>query len=668
MLSTLPLLLFALHVQGEEVQKDTIPVFNLEQITITASREIAATPAANFTLLSENIAARYFGQEVPELLATVPNITTFSDAGNSFGYTYMRMRGVDQSRINVTLDGVPLNEPEDKGVYFSNMPDFMNSISLVNVQPGVGISAFGTPSYIGSVHFQSVNPLDSPRYTELQTSAGSFGTRRSSVEHNTGLLSGNVGAYVRVSTHETDGYRTHSGSTSKSYFMKSGYYGATNQLVATFFGGRSKNDMAYLATSLEDLQEDRRANYLGADEVDDFSQSVLILAYSRDFGSGLVWTSKFFRNELFGNYDVRIDGLWNFNLMSNWTGILNYLQFDRGRLSINSGLNYNDYTRDHWQTIRPSKEPLYTNAGNMEELNSFVRATYTFDHHLSFMFDAQLKTIDFEYTGSVALPRLSWTFFNPRASLSYKPSPTFEAYSFVGRTTREPTRNDLLAGFDDISTYEVGFVGDLNRVKPETVYDFEGGVKLSTEEMTFNANFYLMEFRNEIAPIGQLSYIGLPLRKNVDRSYRRGVELSWNYHLTPAVDLGGNLSASSNRIEQYTDDVSGQSYQNVAPLLTPTMLGMLRIDYRPSFYKFGGEVYFSGPSYLDNTQNDDFSTPSYRFFNLNTSVMFRDCEITLHVRNVFNDNVYLGGYADGITSYYYPLATRNIMVTGRVIL
>lgn len=673
--------------------------FDLDELVVTAARGGSDNrlPVASVALEQSTIEKTYAGEEVPEVLGATPSVTTFSDAGIPLGYTYMRLRGLDHSRINMTIDGIPLNELEDQGVYFSNFPDFMNSVESVTVQRGVGTSMFGTAAYVGSVHFETPSLPVANGNTEINLSAGSYETGRGSVEASTGLLESRVAAYGRISGHTTDGYREHSGSDSRSYLFKTGYFGNKDQVQILTFGGKSNNDMVYLATARPILEEDRRANYLSEREKDEFSQHLLALTYARAINKNLTWNTKLYRNDLQGHYGVLIDGLWDFNVKSDWLGAISYLHFVDDFTEVAAGINLNAYERAHWLLTEVDEAPReqwdesYRNSGEKGERAAFVRVTRAMGDVLV-MGDVQWRQTDFQYVPDEdydfsgvderqAFNR-EWTFLNPRLGLNWNVAEGLALYGFYGRNTREPTRNDMFGGFDDLSPYELDFIGSIHDVRAERVSDYEAGAKWSQASAqrdvvwSGSANFFWMDFKNEITPVGELSYIGLPLRKNVDESYRRGVEVEVSgstLREESKLDFGGNITYMDANIEEYTDDATGLTYRDVEPLLTPEIMGGLWGTKR-----WGGNVRtglqgrFVGESYLDNTEDDRFVLPSYGLLNGHVAYAGDWGEVALHLRNLTSADVYSSGYVDTLedtetgelkpVSAYFPVAPLNFMV------
>jgi iron complex outermembrane receptor protein len=643
----------------------------LEAATITAVRGDAAAPVSRASIGESELDRRYFGQELPLLLTSAPSITAYSDAGSFSGYSYLRLRGIDQSRVNITLDGIPLNDPEDHFVYFSNFPDLANSLESIELQRGVGASSNGVASYAGSLTMESVSLAAARRGGDLQVERGSFDSDRASVEYATGLMPSRFSLYGRVSAQQTAGYRYHSSNRSQSFFASGGYFGDRDIVKLVAFGGRARNGLAYLAASAADIARDPRTNPLGESERDDFVQTFASVQYTRLLGTdadvGLtaygMWSG--------GDYDVRVDpDLWNFSLFSGSGGGIATARARIGRVRLLGVAHANGYRRAHFAAIRPELDDrLYDNTGHKNEQSAFGRATYDIGR-LSILADVQLRRAAFRYApdrnSGVAPRRIDWTFVNPKVGASFQATSGVRVYASYGRNGREPTRNDMFAGFDNLDTSNVDFVGDLERVRPESVRDLEVGAAVRGARYGLQANVFSMDFRNEISPIGPLSYLGLPLRKNVARSYRRGVELDLAFQATASLSGHANATLSRNRIREYTDDAAEATYRNVEPLLTPRALGNASLTYalgRSLRVSLDGR--FVGRSYLSNTGDARFTTPGRA--TADAAVAWSLDRYTLGVRanNLTNTTLYTGGYTDGTSSYYYLLPPRSWFVTLR---
>src|SRR6185437_1046665 len=269
----------------DTTRADTSRAHRLETVTIRAVRAAGEAPISQKTLTKADLEPRYFGQDVPMLLeGAAPSLTAYDETGNFWGYSYIRLRGIDQSRINLTLDGIPLNDPEDQVLYFADFPDLANSLQSVQVQRGVGTSSNGTAAYAGSINMETTPLATTPRGGELQAEDGSFGSRRFSAEYATGLLPSRFAAYARVSTLHTDGYRYHSGVEGQSAFLSAGYFGDRDVLKLTVTTGTMRDTMAYLAVPVTEIAVDPRTNPLTPQERDGFGERLAALAYTRLLG------------------------------------------------------------------------------------------------------------------------------------------------------------------------------------------------------------------------------------------------------------------------------------------------------------------------------------------------------------------------------------------------
>ena len=642
---------------------------SLERVTVTALRGDAGAPIPQRTMEREEVERRYVGQDVPLLLTGQPSITSYAEAGAFSNYTYFRLRGIDHTRVNITLDGVPLNDPEDQFVYFSNFPDFGNSLESVQIQRGVGTSSYGTASYAGAINFQSMALATADRRGEVQLGRGSFGTTRGSAEWVSGRVADRFALYARASAHRTEGYRHHSGNTAGSYFLNGAYFGPRDIVKLTSFGGRSRNELAYLAVPLADLERDPRTNPLGEDERDDFQQHFASASWTRALGEEAALQATVYTIWARGEYDVRIaPDLYNFQLDSRVTGGLATWSARRGAVDLDAGVHTSTYHRDHALAVRPDLESLlYRNTGRKREQSAFAKAALSHGQ-VTLYGDLQLRHPEFEYVPSrgsgVQGRRIAWTFVNPKIGMTWELSRWTTLYASYGSNGREPTRNDMFAGFDDLDTTSLPAVGPLTRVRPERVYDGEAGVRWRTTSLTADLNVFDMQFRNEITPVGELSYIGLPLRKNVRASYRRGLEADVTWRPTASLTASANATLSRNRIAEYTDDATAITYRDVQPLLTPEVLVNHTLDWRmtPAF-TISASGRFVGTSFLANTGDRAFMTPSAYLTDARIAWRRGPHALALHVMNIGSARFYAAGYTDGTTPYYFVTAPRAIFAT-----
>lgn len=645
----------------------------LERVTVTALRAGGDAPISEHTVRQDEIERRYAGQEVPLVLQSAPAMTAYDETATYWGYSYMRLRGIDQSRINLTLDGIPLNDPEDEVLYFADFPDLANSIRSAQIQRGVGTSALGTSAFAGSINFESIPIASSQQGGEVQLEGGSFGAKRASLEYATGLH-GRFAAYGRVSALQENGYRYHSGVLGRSAFLSAGYFGDRDIVKLTATAGLLRDTLAYLAVPDSELRTDRRLNPLQPDELDRFGEQLVGLTYTRLLGEASSWSTTLYRISSKGNYDVFLDpGLENFHLDFAWYGATTVWTFTRGALKGSFGANANTYARDHYAFMRPDlANALYRNTGRKRDASAFAKVAYGIGGDALTLFgDVQGRWAEWQYVpdanADVPGGRIDWRFLNPKVGATWRITRPVSAYVSYGVNGREPARSDILAGFDNLDTSNVAFVGSFARVRPEHVRDLESGVDVRATAFDLRADVYAMEFRNEILPIGQLSYIGTPLRKNVPSSHRRGVELDGEWRALPRLTLGGNAAFNWSRIAEYTDDASGQTYRDVTPLLTPRVLFNQRADLALTRrVRIALDGRYQSRSNLDNTGDTRFVLPSSYLLDGTVGWRIGRSELAVNVNNLTGAKAFGSGYDDGTTSYYYVVPPRNVLVTARI--
>ncbi len=652
--------------------RDSAARDTLETFVVRAVRAGGAAPTAQTLLDRRTIERSYVGQDAPLALLGAPGITAASDAGSFSGYSSIRLRGVDQTRLSISVDGVPLNDPEDQVLYFSNVPDFMNSMHSVRVQRGVGSSAFGTAAFAGSLDFESLPLLSTPAFRELQVTGGSWGTRRSSVEAATGPVGrdGRVAAYARLSAQDTDGYREHSGNRAASGFLSLGWFGDRDALKLTGLAGRSRMQLAYYAPSEAELAANPRANPMGEDERDNFRQEMLSLQYTRVLRPGVTLTTTGYRNSAGGWYDVNVGEptLWRFNLDHVWYGALSTLHWQGERASVTTGAHVSDYARDHFLYVAPDfSARVYDNTGHKQEQSAFVKGSVTrgsVDWHA----DLQLRRAAFRYAPSAgtsfAAPRVDWLFLNPKLGVTWRARPGVEVFASLGQASREPTRSDMFAGADDLDDAAAAELLPLTRVKPERLTDLEVGARVKHGAVQASVNAFAMQFRNEIAPIGQIAVTGSQIRRNVDRSSRLGLEAELAWQASDVLLLSGNAMFMRARIVEYTDEATAVTYRDVPPLLTPAVLANAQVAWTPlPALELSLSARHVGESQLANDGNAALVTPAFTLADLGGAYTFRAATLRVQVQNLTDAVAYASGYTDGTARYLFPVATRSVLAT-----
>ena len=667
------------------------PMSVSDSITVTAIRAGELAPVTRTDLDSEQIETLSYGQDVPKLVQYTPSVTWYSDSGIGSNYSYLSLRGIQQTRINMTFDGAPLNDPAEHALYFNNFHDFTRAVDSVQIQRGVGTSTVGAPSYGGSINFASV-PMSQFSGGDAGIAFGSYDTVRATAGYQSGYSANGFSFSGRVSYATTDGYRDNSGSEHTTFFVNGQWQGKNSSLKLVTFFGNEQSQLAWLAVDPETLAENPRYNPLTEQDRDDFGQNFAQLQYTLAAGDRTTLVAQLYYNGADGVFRLWDDpvaqgALLDFGIEQYFIGAMATVLHTTDRLALSGGVHVNDFSGDH--TLDIEGDRIYVNTGFKQTANAFAKAEYTLGPWILFA-DAQLRWAEFSYEGAVDLGSVDWNFFDPKVGVRWLVSPNLSVYTSLGQAHREPARLDLLAGEDDASVPH-----DLEAVKPERVVDFELGVDYNTPRLALQTNFYWMDFHDEIALTGELSDIGLPLRRNVDSSYRRGLEVDLRWIFARDWTLTNSSTFSHNRIDEWTQyfDVFDSefnwigsepvTFSDVPPLLTPEIIINQGVEWTPGAWGLEVIGRYVDLSHLDNTGNDAFVAPAYFNLDFRASIVLNrlrwlgNPKITLFVNNLLDKaNQYPSGYSwqyitrdaggdstFGGIPYYYPLATRNFIVT-----
>jgi len=662
-----------------------------ESITVIGIRASEEAPVTKTNLDRQQIETLSYGQDVPQLLQYTPSTTWYSDSGIGSNYSYLSLRGIQQTRINMTFDGAPLNDPAEHAVYFNNFHDFANTVDSIQIQRGVGTSSVGSPSYGGSVNFAS-RPAAQDQSGDVRLALGSFDTKRASIGYESGIFANGVSVGGRFSYADTDGYRDNSGSEHRTFFLNVGWQGERSSLQLVSFSGKEESQLAFLAVDPETLEKNRRFNPLDEEERDDFGQDFAQLKFTRALGGDTILTASLYYNGADGFFHLWDDSvaqneMLDFGIDQAFVGSMVTATKSTDRLTATVGVHYNDFSGDH--TLDIEGDRIYKNTGFKSTANAFGKIEYELGSWLLFG-DLQLRWADFSYEGDVDLGSIDWSFVDPKIGVRRLLSPGLSVYGSLGRAQREPTRLDLLSGEDNATIPH-----DLEAVRPEEVLDFEAGIDWNRPQLVLHANLYAMEFTNEIALTGELSEIGLPLRTNVDDSYRRGLEIDLKWKFSPSWSLLHSANLSRNRISEWTQyydvyDFEGRwigsepiTYKDVPPLLSPELILNLGCEWSQNQTSVALVGRYVDDAQLDNTGLAEFRAPSFTNMDLRASVGLgrwwsaANPRITLFINNLFDNlDQFPSGYSyqfliqdpagqavlDGIP-FYYPLASRNAVLS-----
>ncbi len=646
----LSLLLCATTGYGQSTEEahhapNRIDTIDLENIVIASTRALDQDPVTIQNIEIKDIENIYIGQDPAVLLSQLsPSIISYSDAGTDIGnYAQFRMRGMSQSRINITLNGVPLNDMIDHGVYFSNFSDFGNSVQSIQIQRGTGTSNNGVSSYGGSINFESSNLFVPAPSAELQLTTGSFGTLRASGELFTGTLKNNTAFYSRYTRTATQGYKDHSASDAASFFFSGGYLGDTDMFKITAFAGKTQNDQSYLPVLRSSIDINPKINYNYPNDTDDFEQDMVQLQYSR-INSELVTTNyTLYYAGARGVFPFSIDYAtqYMFGINNNRYGFISHITMEPSGWNIKSGLHGYTMRRINTEYLAPSVSNPY-----LKEWTDKIEGSWYFKinrsiNNWNIYGDGQLRYVNMSFypdptIGTGLTHERDWLFLNATTGIKYHYSRSGFLYFSFGRTGREPTRSDIFGGTEEEVLN--------NTVQQEYVNDLEIGWQATRSKAQIKTNIFLMSFENEISKIGALqerSY--MEVTQNVKQSIRYGVEIQGKYTLSKLSNVNFNLAYLKTNVKEYTN--SDATYNNVEQIFSPhwniTTMYEQKIGQKLNLQISSR---YNSRSYMELSNDPSFLLPSYIIFNGQIGYQYNQrAHISLSINNITNQLYYTDG-------------------------
>ena len=594
---------FCLFSFSQEKPNDTIKTTELKEVIVSSVRAKDKNPITFTNVSAAEIAPRNLGQDIPILLQYLPSVVSTTDAGNGVGYTYMRVRGADGSRINVTLNGIPFNDSESQGTFFVNLPDFASSLESVQLQRGVGTSTNGAGAFGASLNMQTKS-FQEKAYAEIANSFGSFNTRKHTIAFGTGLHN-NFEMNGRISNIASDGFIDRASSDMFGYFFNANYITEKSQIKFLAFGGKEKTYQAwYGIEDPEKLKNDRTFNPAGMyfdengtmqfydDETDNYWQNHFQLHWTEK------WTEKWISNAAlhytigkgyFEQYREDED-LTDYNLpLFNGNSISDLVRkrwLDNDFFGATFSLNYRDektdllfggaanrYLGKHFgevvwtQFYVPNQNRYYDDIGNKDDVNFYVKASQQVGK-LNVFADLQYRMVFYEAT-SVRFSNVNDTFrfFNPKAGLNYQLNNKNSFYAYFGIANKEPRRDD----------YENG------SVKPERLFDYELGWKYNSPKIKVSTNAFYMKYNNQLVLTGALNDVGSPIFTNSGRSYRIGLEIESSIALTDKLVLSPNITLSQNKNQDFYFQRDGvlQNLGNTNIAFSPNLIVGNNLTFSP---------------------------------------------------------------------------------------
>tara|TARA_R110001592_G_scaffold69489_5_gene213303 strand:+ start:27625 stop:29742 length:2118 start_codon:yes stop_codon:yes gene_type:complete len=659
--------------------EDSLRVEQLEEVTISAVRAAKNAPVAQVTVNRKEIEKQFFGQDGAFLLEKLsPSLVSYSESGTGLSnYGQMRLRGMDQTRINITLNGVPLNDMIDQGVFFSNFIDFGNSIESVQIQRGVGTSSNGVSSYAGSINFESISLANAKPSAEVQFTGGSFNTLRASAEVSTGLQENRTAFYARMSRIQSDGYRYNTSTAANSLFFSGAYYGEKHAFKFTGFAGQSQNGLGYTPVPLALIEQDPRTNLVSENDIDNFGQYLFQLQHTYRIGAKSSLVSTVYYGGAGGDFPFgyATDSLGgfeqiNYPLFNTHTGFMsNYNNKTEVAGDFSIGLHAYTFSRRNLEYIIPNRNaPYYEDESSKDEIALFAKWEKAFSigssgsENLKIYADVQLRQLalnlgaDQNFLGETpAIPTRNYTFLNPKLGISYQVNRNWQLYASFGRSGREPTRFDVL-GATAVNASNIALARDVNSIQAEYVNDIEVGTRWNTESVALELNLFYMQFENEIAPIGEYIPEGfVQVFLNQQASTRQGIELNGNWDMGNTfsqspnrLNLTGQISLLQAQISSYQPAGSNETFENITPILSPQVNGQLDLNYKPiKSFSFGIGARYLGEQFMELTNNDDLVVPSSLVLNLNANWNFHQKHtLSVQVNNLTNELYYTYGAPD----------------------
>lgn len=697
---TLLVLSVSANAQQNQTKQDSTKTEKLDEVLVNAVRVDADSPITHSNVSKEELAKRNLGQDIPILLNFLPSVVTTSDAGAGIGYTGIRVRGTDATRVNVTINGIPYNDPESQGTFWVNLGDFASSTESLQLQRGVGTSTNGSGAFGASLNLLT-DAFSNEASGEIANSFGSFNTRKHTIKLSTGLLNNHFEISGRFSKIDSDGYVDRAFTDLKSYFLQGIYKDQNTLIKALTFGNEERTYQSWFGLTAEQLQENRRQNpYTYDNETDNYWQDHYQLHWNQRFNNnwstnlGLNYTkgrgyfeqykpeesAADFENLIEEDSDV-IVRRW---LDNNFYVLNANVTYKNNALEIISGLSMSSYTGDHFgeviwgNDLAPNtniRDRYYDGDATKNDFSVFSKATFKFAEKFTGFIDLQGRFVSYKTNGSSAdvapfITNADFSFFNPKVGLTYKHCDFNSFYASFAVANREPNRDDFQVGVTE----------------NETLNDIELGWRYTSRKASISTNLYYMFYKNQLVLTGELDDVGSPIRATSGQSYRLGLEVDANVQFSKFFSTSTNVAVSSNKNQDFTTSLNGELVN----------LGDTNISFSPNLVIGNALNFFPverlqlsllskyvGEQYMGNTDNPESILESYfvNDFNINYEIkpnkLFKSIVLSGLVNNIFNkeyvSNGYFGsfdfddnasptGTTTGFFAGYYPQATTNFLV------
>ena len=711
--------LFATHLAsclGANAQKlpvDSLRNAQLDEVVVRSTRANAKSAMAFTNVFQSELRKQNLGQDIPFLLNNTPSVVVNSDAGAGVGYTGIRVRGSDATRVNVTINGVPLNDAESQGVYWVNMPDFASSVQSIQIQRGVGTSTNGAGAFGATLNVQT-NAYQAEAYAETNATVGSFNTRKINAIFGTGLIKNKFVVDARLSKITSDGYIDRGASDLKSFYVSGGYYGTKSFVRLNVFSGKEITYQSWEGVPESLLKTNRTFNvYTYPNQVDDYQQDHYQLISSHQLGNqwqlnatlhytkGRGFYEQFKEDDKLSKYALenveigtkiikKSDIIRRRWLDNDFYGAVWSLDYEgTGKLKTSFGGGWNRYEGKHfgeviWAQFASTgniRHRYYDNDASKTDLNVYGKTFYQINQQLNVFADVQVRSVNYTFLGfDNTLKNVdqtaSLTFFNPKFGLTYDLNTDASLYASYSIGNKEPNRNDYTES------------SPRSRPRAEHLADLEIGYKLKKKRVSAGIGGYLMNYRDQLVQTGQLNDVGASTRVNVPESYRAGVELEVSLAISKKLRWAANATFSRNKIQNFTEyldnfDTGGQEVRQFSQTdiaFSPNMIASSQFVL--AAHKAVELVFFSkyvGAQFMDNTSNDARKLNAFFVNDVRATWSLHpkwvnNITFSLLVNNILNRLYEPNGYtfsyvSEGKTTtenFYYPQAGTNFLAAVRL--
>jgi iron complex outermembrane receptor protein len=698
-----------IRINGDTVLNIALPAksFMTEEVFVSATRAGEHTPLAYSTITKEDISKNNTAQDIPYLLDFTPSLVVSSDAGTGVGYTNINIRGTDVNRINVTIDGVPVNDAESHGVWWVDLPDLASSADNIQVQRGVGTSTNGAGAFGATINFQTTD-LNREPYAEVNSSYGSFNTSKNTINFGTGLINKKFAIDARLSKIWSDGYIDRAFSDLKSFYVSGTLYGKSSIMKLIIFSGVEHTYQAWDGVPKDSLLTHRTYNLHNyKNETDNYWQDNYQLHYSKEINAGLNadialhytrgrgyyenliqnsnYSSYNLPNAVFNNDTITTsDFITQRWLRNDFYGFTYSLDYKKNKVNVIIGGGWNQYLGNHFGDIIWAKIVTYDGesyrwykgTGDKKDLNTFLKINYSLTDKLNLYADLQFRNINYSIGGfddnlKDVTQAHKYNFFNPKSGLMYNFNGNQKIYASFGISQREPDRSD----FTDADPGKTP--------SPEKLFDYEAGYEFHTSKLTLKGNLYYMNYHDQLILTGKINDVGATILTNVSKSYRQGIEIEARISILRNLDWYQNLTLSRNVIPLFTDftddwDTSEQNKEtlkNKTISFSPSVIAGSVIDYYPfKNLHISWNAKYVGKQYIDNTQSADRMLNAYLVQNLAflytvKNKIFKELSCQFAVNNLFDQkyetNAWVYKYYEGGSLHemdgYFPQAGINYM-------